>query len=143
MATTINQYQAGNEGTFSGARSGLLHQGIEEVCRQGVHHHRRVNLIAVLSLVGIAILVSTRTRYPLVRTLLYNPVLLDVARVQHSLSEKGNSAAFDTSLQIAAYLLGAAFFFCSIMKYLLVSVRSLHGCGADELRANWLLPGCR
>ena len=43
---------------------------------------------AVPAVIGLAVLVSTRTRYPLVRTLLYNPNVLDVDKIQASLEEK-------------------------------------------------------
>ena len=76
---------------------------------------------AIPGLIGIAVVVSTRTRYPLVKTLLYNPALIDVARVQKSLEEKGNSAAFNARLKTATYLLGGTFFFSSFMNYLLAT----------------------
>jgi len=76
---------------------------------------------AIPGLIGIAVVASTRTRYPLVKTLLYNPALIDVARVQQSLSEKGNSAVFDARLQTATYLLGSTFFFSSFMNYVLAT----------------------
>ena len=76
---------------------------------------------AIPGLIGIAVVVSSRTRYPLVKTLLYNPALMDVARVQQSLNEKGNAAAFDARLQTATYLLGGTFFFSSFMNYVLAT----------------------
>lgn len=76
---------------------------------------------AIPGLIGVAVVVSTRTRYPLVKTLLYNPALMDVARVQQSLNAKGNAAAFDTRLQTATYLLGGTFFFSSFMNYVLAT----------------------
>lgn len=76
---------------------------------------------AIPGLIGIAVLISSRTRYPLVKTLLYNPALIDVARVQQNLNEKGNAAAFEARLQNATYLLGCTFFFSSGMNYLLAT----------------------
>ena len=35
---------------------------------------------AVPLVIGLAVMISTRTKYPLVRTLLYNPSVLDVDR---------------------------------------------------------------
>ena len=76
---------------------------------------------AIPGLIGIAVVVSTRTRYSLVKTLFYNPALIDVARIQQSLDEKGNSAAFDARLQTATYLLSGTFFFSSFMNYVLAT----------------------
>ncbi len=74
---------------------------------------------AIPGLIGIAVLVSTRTRYPLIRTLLYNPAVLDVEKIQQKLTEKGTTAAFESRLLFATYLLGGTFFFSATMNYIL------------------------
>jgi hypothetical protein len=56
---------------------------------------------AIPGLLGLAVLVSTRTRYPLVKTLLYNPTLIDVARVQQHLDARGTARDFEARLQHA------------------------------------------
>lgn len=76
---------------------------------------------AIPGLIGIAVVVSTRTRYPLVKTLLYNPALIDVARVQQCLTERGNGEAFAARLQTATWLLGGTFFFSAGMNYVLAT----------------------
>jgi len=42
---------------------------------------------AIPGLLGIAVLVSTRTKYPLVRTLLYNPAILNVDKIHRTLRQ--------------------------------------------------------
>lgn len=74
---------------------------------------------AVPGLIGIAVLISTRTRYPLIRTLLYNDSVLNVSRVQERLEERGQVAVFEERLLRATYLLAGTFFFSSVMNYLL------------------------
>lgn len=74
---------------------------------------------AIPGLIGLAVLASTFTRYPLVKTLLYNPNVLDVSKIQSILDERGSSAVFEKRLLNATYLLSATFFFSSIMNYLL------------------------
>src|SRR4030066_664290 len=64
---------------------------------------------AIPALIGVAVLVSTRTRYPLVKTLLYNPTLIDVARVQPPLAARGTVQDFEARLQNATYMLGGTF----------------------------------
>ena len=73
---------------------------------------------AVPGLIGIAVLISTRTRYPLIRTLLYNDTVLNVARVQERLEERGQVAVFEERLSRATYFLAGTFFFSSVMNYL-------------------------
>lgn len=70
-------------------------------------------------LIGIAVLVSTRTRYPLIRTMLYNKSVLNVDKIQQRLTEGGNSQLFDSRLLKATYWLSATFFFSSAMNYAL------------------------
>ncbi|AKO51005.1 MFS transporter [Marinobacter psychrophilus] len=74
---------------------------------------------AVPAVIGLAVLVSTRTRYPLVRTLLYNPNVLDVDKIQKTLVEKGKVAEFEARLLNASYFFAATFLFSSIMNYVL------------------------
>ena len=72
---------------------------------------------AIPGLIGVAVLLSTYTRYPLIRTLLYNPRLLNVDRIRDRLHESDNSAAFEARLQNATYLLSGTFLFSSVMNY--------------------------
>jgi hypothetical protein len=72
---------------------------------------------AIPGVIGIAVLLSTYTRYPLIRTLLYNPRLVNVDKIRHRLHETSNSEAFETRLQNATYLLSGTFLFSSVMNY--------------------------
>lgn len=74
---------------------------------------------AIPAIIGLAVLVSTRTKYPLVRTLLYNPSVLDVAKIQRSLEEHRCVDEFEERLQKASYFFAGTFLFSSIMNYIL------------------------
>jgi len=74
---------------------------------------------AIPGLIGLAVLISTRTRYPLIKTLMYNPSILNVESIQQKLDENDNSAAFEARLLNATYLLSSTFLFSSIMNYVL------------------------
>ena len=76
---------------------------------------------AIPGLIGLAVLASTRTRYPLIRALLFNANLLDVGKIQQRLEETNNHALFETRLQQATYLLSGTFFFSSVVNYMLAS----------------------
>nr|WP_304640009.1 VC0807 family protein [Pseudomonas sp.] len=73
----------------------------------------------VPGLIGLAVLVSTRTRYPLIRTLLYNDRVLNVQRITQRLEERGAVEIFDLRLLRATYFLASTFFFSSVMNYIL------------------------
>lgn len=74
---------------------------------------------AVPAVIGLAVLVSTRTKYPLVRTLLYNPNVLDVQKIHQSLEEKGSVDEFEARLLKASYFFAGTFLFSSIMNYVI------------------------
>ncbi|MDP1651391.1 MAG: VC0807 family protein [Rhodocyclaceae bacterium] len=76
---------------------------------------------AIPGLIGLAVVISTRTRYPLIKTLLYNPALIDVARVREQLEARGAVQTFEARLQRATYMLGGTFFFSAAMNYFLAT----------------------
>lgn len=74
---------------------------------------------AIPAIIGLAVLVSTRTKYPLVRTLLYNPNVLNVGKIQGALVEKNCVGQFEERLLKASYFFAGTFLFSSIMNYVL------------------------
>lgn len=98
---------------------------------------------AIPGLIGIAVLVSTRTRYPLIRTLLFNKTVLNVDKIHDRLEQGGHTQRFEARLLRATYLLSGTFFFSSVMNYVLAKwiVTSPAGSEAfnDELGRMTLL----
>ncbi len=76
---------------------------------------------AIPGLIGLAVVISAYTRYPLVKVLLYSPAIMDVERIQTHLTERGNQAAFESRLKIATWMLAASFLFSSVMNYFLAT----------------------
>ena len=72
---------------------------------------------AIPALIGLGVLISTWTRYPLVRTMLYNPNVLDVEKIHRALEKNGVTATFESRLQKASYFFAATFLFSSAMNY--------------------------
>ncbi|MCD6707343.1 MAG: hypothetical protein LT080_12955 [Thiobacillus sp.] len=90
---------------------------------------------AIPALIGVAVLVSTRTRYPLVKALLYKPTLIDVARVQQHLDARGTARDFEARLQNATYMLGGAFFFSAAMNFFLATWIVTSPAGSEAFNA--------
>ncbi|WP_120997689.1 VC0807 family protein [Stutzerimonas urumqiensis] len=90
---------------------------------------------AVPGVLGLAVLISTRTRYPLIRTLLYNPKVLNVARIQEQLEQRGLSEQFETRLQRATLWLSGTFFFSSAMNYGLARWIVVSPAGSEAFNA--------
>ncbi len=76
---------------------------------------------AIPAVLGIAVFVSAQLGYPLVKTLLYNPALLDTDKISRLLQERGHAETFESRLSIANHLLGGTFFFSALMNYLLTT----------------------
>ena len=76
---------------------------------------------AVPAVLGLVVAGSALTRRPLVRVLLYTPLLLDVARIDAALAQRGQLAAFDARLRTATWMLAGSFAFSSVLNYLLAT----------------------
>ena len=73
------------------------------------------------ALLGIAVLVSARLGYPLIRKLLYNPKILDTSKIDRILRERGQAEVFEARLARANDYLGGTFFFSAAMNYILTT----------------------
>jgi len=74
---------------------------------------------AIPGLIGLAVLGSNWTSWPLIRVLVFNPTLFDVDRVQAALEARHNVVPFELRLRTGTMLLAGTFFFSSVMNYLL------------------------
>jgi len=74
---------------------------------------------AVPAVIGLAVIISTRTRYPIVRSLLYNEKIINVAAVDAALDAHNNHPRFERSLVMASWLLAGSFFLSSTLNFIL------------------------
>jgi intracellular septation protein A len=84
-------------------------------------HWLAVKEAAIPAVLGIGVIISGYTRYPLVRSLLYSPKLINVGLVQQNLEMRGNVQAFEARLQAANWQIGGTFFFSATMNYFLAT----------------------
>mgnify|MGYP003683238053 CR=1 FL=1 len=89
----------------------------------------------VPALFGIATLISLRTRYPLVKTLLYNDKILQVDKVADALERTNNQNAFDGALVNASYLITLSFFVSSVLNYALAKYLLVSPPGTEAFNA--------
>ena len=77
---------------------------------------------AVPGIIGLAVMISLRTPYPIVRSLLYNDRIIDVTTVEAALESYGTREDFDRSLVTASWLLAASFFLSSVLNFVLARI---------------------
>lgn len=77
---------------------------------------------AIPGLIGLATLISLKTRYPLVKTFLYNDKVLKVDKVAAALREYQNETAFEKTLRNASYLIAGSFFLSSALNFILAKI---------------------
>ncbi|CAM2955645.1 VC0807 family protein [Vibrio rarus] len=72
-------------------------------------------------LIGIAVLVSTYTRHPLMQKLIFNKSILNLSLIEQRLQERGNEQAFARCLMNSNYFFASTFAFSSVMNYVLAT----------------------
>ncbi|TEW54603.1 MFS transporter [Psychromonas sp. RZ22] len=90
---------------------------------------------AIPAIIGIAVLVSTFTPYPLVRALLFNPDVMDVEKIKQKLIEHNCTEAFDRRLLKATYLVACSFAFSATMNYILAKWLVTSPAGTEAFNA--------
>jgi len=77
---------------------------------------------AVPALLGVAVLVSQYTRFPLVRTLIFNAQLFAMDKVQQALAERGTAQILERRLRLVTYIITASFMLSAVLNYLLAKL---------------------
>jgi hypothetical protein len=90
---------------------------------------------AIPLILGIAVVVSLKTPYPLVRTLLYNPEIMNVPRVQAALKAHQAEAEFEKLLTTCTWLLATSFFLSASLNYALARWIVISPSGTDAFNA--------
>ena len=86
---------------------------------------------AIPGLIGLVVLISTKTRFPLVKTFIYNDTILNVEKIAVALKEHNKTEAFEKTLRIGSYLLAASFFLSSTLNYILAKMIVMSPAGTE------------
>ncbi|HBX36819.1 MAG TPA: MFS transporter [Pseudohongiella sp.] len=90
---------------------------------------------AIPGIIGLAVLISQRTRFPLVKTLILNAQLIRVEALYDALSAKGNTELFERRLGHASMIVAGSFFLSSALNYILARVILVSPPGTSEFSA--------
>jgi hypothetical protein len=77
---------------------------------------------AIPAVLGLAIIISLKTKAPLVRAFLYNDQLMDVATVHAHLEERQAVPAFERLMVSSTWLLAASMFLSAILNFILARI---------------------
>ena len=87
---------------------------------------------AIPFIIGLVTLISLKTPYPLVKTFLYNDMVLQTDKIDAALKEKNNESAFDSTLTNATFMLAASFLLSSFLNYTLAKMVVTAASGTPE-----------
>lgn len=87
---------------------------------------------AIPGLIGLLVIISTRTRYPLVKTFIYNDTILKVDKIAAILKERGNETLFEKTLRNGSYFIAISFFISSLLNYILAKIIVVSPTGTPE-----------
>lgn len=90
---------------------------------------------AIPAIIGLITILSLYTKYPLVRTFMFNPKFMQTDKVHQALEESNNVAAFEKTLVNASYMLAGSFFLSSALNYILATVILVSPPGTEEYNA--------
>lgn len=86
---------------------------------------------AIPAALGIFTLVSLKTRYPLVKTFLFNDQILQIDRINDALIENNTTEQFERSLAVSSMILAASFFLSATTNYLLAKIVLVSAPGTE------------
>ena len=116
-----------------GVASVLLTGTLNQVKADGLWF--AVKEAAIPTLFGVAVLASMRTKRPLVRELLWNDQVIDTARVDAVLVERGQQAELDRLLRRASFGLAFSFLLSAVLNFGLARYLLRSPVGTAEFNA--------
>lgn len=90
---------------------------------------------AIPGLIGLITLISIKTRYPLVKTFLYNDTVLKVDKIAAALKERGTETEFEKTLRNASLMVAGSFFLSSTLNYALAKYIVVSAPGTEAFNA--------
>jgi intracellular septation protein A len=90
---------------------------------------------AIPGILGLVTLFSIKTRYPLVKTFIYNDKVLKIQKVDVALQQHGTQKLFERTLTNASLMIAASFFLSSVLNYVLAKIILVSQPGTTEFNA--------
>lgn len=87
---------------------------------------------AVPGVIGLAVLISHYTKFPLVKKLLMNDKVIDTDKLHRAVAKRNNEGAFNRVLRTSTYLVAGAFFLSAVLNYVLARMIVVSPAGTTE-----------
>lgn len=87
---------------------------------------------AIPGVIGILTLISLKTPYPLVKTFLYNDLIMQTDKIEAELIARNNQSLFEKVLVKATYILAFSFLISTILNYALAKYIVTAQAGTEE-----------
>jgi len=84
---------------------------------------------------GLATLISLKTPTPLINTLIFNDMLLNLEKVKQALKEHNATETFQRVLVVANYIVAGSFFLSSALNYILARIIVVSQPGTEAFNA--------
>ncbi len=88
-------------------------------------------------IIGIAVLATIKSPFPLLKKLLYNPDLMKIEKIDAILAEKNAQPEFDKILVNSSYFLACSFFLSAILNFVLAKIIMHSPAGTPEFNAEY------
>lgn len=86
------------------------------------NHWLAVKEATIPALIGLAVLASVKTKYPLIKTLFYNDLIVDTAKVDEELETRASKPAFNDLIVRSTVILSSSFLVSSVLNYILAKL---------------------
>ncbi len=96
------------------------------------NHWLAVKEAAIPALIGLGVLASVKTKYPLVKALFYNDLVVDTAKVEKELEARDNKGAFEKLVVRSTMILSSSFLVSSVLNYILAKMIVVSAPGSAE-----------
>lgn len=77
---------------------------------------------ALPAVIGLAVLLSAKTKSPLIHKFLYNKELIEVDKIDQALESRGNRSSFDQLLMTCTWILAASFLVSAVLNFVLARI---------------------
>jgi hypothetical protein len=90
---------------------------------------------SVPAVIGLSVLLSMKSKRPLIREFLYNDQVIDIPKVDAALAARGSQTAFDRLLMQAGWLVAVSFLVSAVLNYALARWLLTAAAGTPEFNA--------